>query len=139
MTLLIRIESNILDVVLRVALVFELSVVTKAFSFNDNRKLINIDLQTCQFILKAIVSAGILLFWLVKSFYSLLLDQEKKKSPSIFCQHIHQSSFLETVFDILYVLLCQQEKRLAIKFMFLCCSARSHIRNNAGSMLINNI
>lgn len=81
MTLLIRIESNILDVVLRVALVFELSVVTKAFSFNDNRKLINIDLQTCQFILKAIVSAGILLFWLVKSFYSLLLDQEKKKKP----------------------------------------------------------
>lgn len=88
MTLLIRIESNILDVVLRVALVFELSVVTKAFSFNDNRKLINIDLQTCQFILKAIVSAGILLFWLVKSFYSLLLDQEKKKKAPVYSANI---------------------------------------------------
>ena len=36
MTLLIRIENNILDIVFRVELVFELSVVvTKAISFND--------------------------------------------------------------------------------------------------------
>ena len=36
MTLLIRIESSILDIVFRVELAFELSVVaTKEFSFND--------------------------------------------------------------------------------------------------------
>lgn len=66
MTLVIRIESNILDAALRVELVFKFSVVTKAFSFNDKRKLKYIDLQMCQFILKAIVSAGVLLFRLVK-------------------------------------------------------------------------
>ena len=104
MTLLI--ESNILDIVFRVELVFESSVVvTKAFSFSDKENWLYTDLPMCQFILKAVVSAGILLFWLVKWFYSLLLDKGKK-SPSIFHQHIHQSSFLETVFDILYVLLC---------------------------------
>lgn len=104
-TSLIRIEHNILDTVLRVELVFELSAVTKAFSSSDKRKLLCIDHQICQFIWKVVVSAGILLFWLVKWFYSLLLDQEKE-SPSLRHQHIHQSSFLETVFDILYVLLC---------------------------------
>lgn len=44
MTLLKRIESNILNTVLRVELVFGL-VVTKTFSFNDKRKLIHVDLQ----------------------------------------------------------------------------------------------
>lgn len=66
MTLLIRIEHNILDTVLRVELVFELSAVTKAFFFNDKRKLMYIHLQICQCILKVVVSAGILLFWLVR-------------------------------------------------------------------------
>ena len=65
MTLLIRIEHNILDTVLRVELVFELSTVTKAFYFHDKRKVTYIDIQICQFILKVVVSAGIL-FWLVK-------------------------------------------------------------------------
>lgn len=66
MILLIRIECNILITVIRVELVFELSTVTKTFSFNDKRKLTYVDLQICQFILKVVVSAGILLFWLVK-------------------------------------------------------------------------
>lgn len=66
MTLLKKVESNILSIVLRVELVSELLVVTNAFSFNDKRKRIYIDLQMCQFFLKVVVSAGILLFWLVK-------------------------------------------------------------------------
>lgn len=41
MTLLITIECNILETVLGVELVFEFSVVTKAFSFNDKRKYIH--------------------------------------------------------------------------------------------------
>lgn len=104
MTLLITIECNILETVLGVELVFEFSVVTKAFSFNDKRKYIhrpsNVSVHfegssKCWYFI--ILACQVILFFIIRP---------GKKSPSIFCQHIHQSSFLETVFDILYVLLC---------------------------------
>lgn len=65
MTLLKRKESNILNIVLWVDLVFELSELQKHFlsMINEN---VYIDLQMCQFILKVVVSASILLFWFVK-------------------------------------------------------------------------
>lgn len=106
MTLLIRIDHNILDTVLSVELVFELSTVTKAFSFNDKRKLnvhrspnMSVHFEgssKCWYFI--ILACQVILFFVIRP--------GVKKCPSIFHQHIHQSSFLETVFDILYVLLC---------------------------------